>query len=407
MNNFLVNTRELTTKQWAFDILLAIAIFVFGIVQLYLTSASVMVRDEGFRDLIGYVSIAPSFSAFAGLALISLPLAFRRRFSWPVYIFVMVSFLGLQEVLRGYSLTIVGPMVALFSVASERPRAEAAVATILGVWGVFVGEAPALSHSLDALVRLQNITSLVVSALAGYAVKTRGEYLRETEQRALEAERSREGEAARRVEAERLRIAREVHDITAHSLVAVSVQAAAAQGLIGRDPEAAKEAIVLVRTTAKEALEEIRSMIAVVRDGDSEDEIFPTQGTDRLLDIVDYLRAASIEVVVDDSRFDKTQIPAYIDVALFRIAREATTNILRHAQASSVTIRLMSNEGSVGLSIEDDGVGRSAEEAAVGHGIQGMEERVRLLGGTFESYSRVNKGFVVRVEIPLGKRDQA
>ncbi|MEG2628939.1 MAG: sensor histidine kinase [Raoultibacter sp.] len=404
MNNFLVNTNELTTKQWLFDCALAVAVFAFGVAQLLLTSTSVVIHDEGFRDMIGYVSVAPSFSAFVGLALMTLPLALRRKFSWPVYLFILVVFLGLQDVLRGYSLTMAGPMVALFTLASERTKTETAIATLLGGFGLLVVASPALNPSLALLVRVQNITSLVVAALAGYALKAYRSYLRATELRALAAEKSREEEAARRVEEERVRIAREIHDITAHSLSAVSVQAAVVQRMIDTDPEAAKEAIILVRKTAKDALEEIRSMIGVLREGTAP-ETAPTQGTDRLVDIVEYLQEASLNVTLDVTLFDKAQVPAYIDFALFGIAREAATNIVRHAHAKNVNIGLYSDTKRVGLLIEDDGDGTAEAGVGQGHGIQGMRERVNLLKGTFSSFDRRENGFVIRVEIPLTDKD--
>lgn len=405
MNNFLINTKTLTKKQWVFDAAFAFAVFLFGIAQVLLTSTSIMVHDESFRDMVGYVNVTPSLSVFIGLAFLSFPLVLRRQFSWPVFIFVLVAFLGLQDAFRGYSLTIAGPMVALFTIASERSRFEAVIAMVIGVIGILTGETSALSVSLAGLIRLQNSTSLVVSALAGYALKTRSEYLCAAEQRAFAAEKSREEEAARRVEEERVRIAREVHDITAHSLSAVSIQAAVAQRMIDEDPEAAKEAILLVRKTAKTALEEIRSMIGVLRRGDAAAEMFPTEGTDRMGDIVEYLQEASLAVVLDDSRFDKAQVPAYIDLALFGIVREAATNIVRHAQATTVTVQLTSTAAGVVLLVEDDGVGRMDDEAVLGHGVRGMEERVRLLGGTFTSYNRAMGGFAIRVEIPLLERD--
>lgn len=407
MNSFLVNETRLTAQQWAFDCALAGAVFLFGVAQLLLTSTSIMVHDEGFRSMIGYVNIAPSFSAFVGLALITFPLALRRSFSWPVFVFIMVSFLGLQESMRGYSLTIAGPLIALFTLANERSRGETLAATFLGIGGLVVVVAPALNESLATLVRLQNITSLVVAALAGCVLKVYRDYLEATEQRVREAEKSREEEAARRVEEERVRIAREIHDITAHSLSAVSIQAAVAQRMIDTNPEAAKEAIAIVRKTAKGALEEMRSMVGVLREGGCAAETAPTQRTDRLGDIVTYLREASLAVSFDDSCFDKTQVPAYIDVALFGIAREAATNIVRHARANEVTIKLWSDACIVGLLIEDDGCGRTEapDEGSGGHGIQGMQERVRLLKGTLTCLNRDDKGFAIRVEIPLTEKD--
>ena len=229
----------------------------------------------------------------------------------------------------------------------------------------------------------------------------------ETERRALEAERSREEEAARRVEEERVRIAREVHDITAHSLSAVSIQAAAAERLVDRDPAAAKLAIAAARTTAKDALEEIRGMIGVLRAGDPAAETEPTAGTERLDDLAAYLRRAGVDVALDAGGYDRAAVPAFVDVALYGIAREAATNIVRHAGAHAATIRLATGPTGANLSVEDDGRGAAAETDGRGHGIAGMAERVGLLGGTFAAGPRPRGGFRVEARIPLGAEKEA
>ena len=229
----------------------------------------------------------------------------------------------------------------------------------------------------------------------------------ETERRALEAERSREEEAARRVEEERVRIAREVHDITAHSLSAVSIQAAAAERLVDRDPAAAKKAIATARTTAKDALEEIRGMIGVLRAGDPAAETEPTAGTERLDDLAAYLRRAGVDVVLDAGGYDRAAVPAFVDVALYGIAREAATNIVRHAGARSATMRLFTGPSGACLTVEDDGRGAAAETDGHGHGIAGMAERVGLLGGSFSAGPRPRGGFRVEARIPLGAEKEA
>lgn len=142
-------------------------------------------------------------------------------------------------------------------------------------------------------------------------------------------------------------------------------------------------------------------MIGVLRSGDAQAETAPTVGTERMSDIVSYLEDAGIEVDYDASGFDPERVPAYIDVALFGIAREAATNIVKHAQASHASIRLAIDGEAVRLSVEDDGCGRSDEGPADGHGIEGMNERVSLLDGTITAHNRAGRGFAVRVSIPL------
>ena len=301
----------------------------------------------------------------------------------------------------------------MFTVASERSVKEALVAAALAMAGMILFPGSSVTQSMAFFVQIQNLGLIAAATAAGYGFRTHQAYVAETERRAAEAERTREEEAARRVEEERVRIAREVHDITAHSLSAVSIQAAAAERMIDRDPAAAKEAISAVRTTAKGALADIRSMIGVLRCGDDAAETSPTSGTERLDDLRAYLGNAGIETTLDAAAYCRADVPAHVDMALFGIAREAATNIVRHAGARKALIRLAVEDGRARLVVEDDGVGcgLSASAAASGalpqavdgegHGIAGMAERVHLLGGTFSAGDRAGGGFRVVACLPM------
>lgn len=402
MEEYFIDRRPMKPKDWAVDAGIAIAAFLFGCMQLLLVTSSFIMPDADLRHLLGIDAIVPSAAAYVAVAFTVFPLALRRRFPWPVFVFTMIMFSLFQSAFRGYSLTIVGPLVALFTITSSRSRAEAIVAGALSLVGLTLAGAPAQSVTLTFLTRFQNMAFMMAGAFGGYALKTHREYMLATEQRALEAERTREEEAARRVEEERVRIAREVHDITAHSLSAVSVQAAAAERLIERDPQAAKEAISMARRTAKDALEEIRGMIGVLREGDFAAQLEPTAGTDRLDDLAAYLKGAGVDARLDVSHYDRACIPVYIDVAVYGIAREAVTNIVRHARATSATIRLESSDEYVQLVVEDNGAGKAGTSSG-GHGIQGMAERARLLGGTLEAGARAQGGFCVTACLPLSQ----
>ena len=152
-------------------------------------------------------------------------------------------------------------------------------------------------------------------------------------------------------------------------------------------------------------------MISVLRNEDAEAETKPTNGTDRLPDLCAYAREAGLAVDYDHSGYDGAQVPAYVDVALFGIAREAITNTVRHAHARNLKVRLFNTEDKAVLSVEDDGRGMvdaaasDGLSASSGHGVQGMAERVTVLKGTFTAGNRPQGGFAVRVELPLGKRE--
>lgn len=412
MDNFLVNNRPMSPKDWGIDAAVTTLAFLFGCVQLMLAASSIVIPDLALRQYLGMVNVVPNVQVFVALAITTLPLIVRRRFPWPVFLFCLVSFLGLQNAFNGFSLTIVGPVVALYTIASERGRTEAIVAVVLAVAGLMFSDPRAGSANMVLFTRFQNIALVVAAGLAGYAYRTHRAYVKATEERAVEAERTREEEAARRVEEERVRIAREVHDITAHSLSAVSIQAAAAERLIDRDPAAAKEAIVTVRATAKSALDDIRSMIGVLRCGDDAAETAPTAGTDRLDDLAGYLRDAGIEAALEVKGYRRADVPAHVDMALFGIAREAVTNVVRHAHARTVIIRLTVEAGKARLVVEDDGEGCGLSASSTssgtlpqaadgeGHGIAGMAERVHLLGGTFSAGDRAGGGFRVVACLP-------
>lgn len=413
MEDFLKSNRSMSSKDWAIDVVVALAAFAVACVQLMLTVSSIIFPDLAMRQYLGLVNIVPEFGVFVALALTTFPLAVRRVFPWPVAVFVLVAHFALQNVYAGVALSPIGILVALFTLASERSLGEAVIAAALAMLGFLLFPGSSVTPTLAFFMQVQNMGLIAAATAAGYGFRSHQDYVRETERRAAEAERTREEEAARRVEEERVRIAREVHDITAHSLLAVSVQTAAAERLIDRDPEAAKEAIAAARTTAKSALENIRSMIGVLRHGDAPAETVPAAGTDRFSDIADYLQRAGVACLVEDAAYDRDHVPAHVDLALFAIAREAATNIVKHAAASHASITLSSVDGVADLLVSDDGRGYGsplqpgrypAASDGSGNGILGMAERARLLGGSLEAGDLPGGGFAVHVRVPFAAK---
>lgn len=407
----------MTPTDWLVDCVIAAGAFGFGLIQLTI-SAGLFVPDDFMRRLLGIRSVTPSALAILATLVMAIPLVFRRRFPWPVFVSVGVMWIALEWSTRLFSLSPVSLLVALFTVAYERRSSEALIAGGCAFVGVLAVPGGMGSQTLTVLLLFQNASFVIAVTLAGYALHARQEYLEavearmlEAEQlraseaaRALEAERTRESEASRRVEAERVRIARELHDITAHSLSAVTIQAAAAEKLVDSDPVAAKEAMGAIRATAKGSLDEIRAMIGVLRSGDEDAERAPTEGTDRLATLVDYLESDGIDARLEQEGYDGESVPKYIDIALFGIAREAVTNIVRHADASRARIVLAASPAgdAVRLRVEDDGKGpASATHDIAHHGLQGIRERTRLLDGRFTCGRGEMGGFMVEVEVPL------
>jgi signal transduction histidine kinase len=255
----------------------------------------------------------------------------------------------------------------------------------------------------------------------GLSVQTYRRYRNEAGQREEEAIAIREKEAEKAVEAERVRIDRELHDITAHSLSAIGIQAAAAERIVDKDPELAKESLHVIRNTAKDSLAEIRAMIGVLRGEGEPAENRPTHGTEHLGELVQYLESAGISVTCNQAGYRREAVPLYIDVAVFGIAREAVTNIVKHAQAKHVDITLHATDDLVTLMVVDDGRGMGGSYAhnassysdpalhvgGGGHGLQGMAERTNLLGGGFGAYDVKGGGFAVVVRLPFQEKESA
>jgi len=409
MDKLFRQNQAFAATDWLIDAVIALGAFGFACLQLTL-AVNLLIPDDFMRRLMGIQAMVHTAMTVAAIALTTLPLVLRRKFSWAVFAWTLLSWCALQVELNGIALSVVGPLVALFTVASTRPRGEAVASCALAAAVfLFAPAPPDQSRILTQLTAFQNATLALAAAFAGYGLREHQERARAIEERALAAERTRETEARRRVEEERVSIAREVHDITAHSLSAVSIQAAAAERLVERDPAAAKEAIAEVRRTSKAALEEIRAMIGVLRTGEGPAETAPTEGTERMADLVAYLEGAGVQASLAMEGYDRTVVPAFIDVALYGIAREAVTNIVRHAGASEAFVELTADgaAGCARLAVEDDGRGLAgADVSGDHHGLLGMRERARLLHGAFVAAERAQGGTRIEVSIPLAQKEE-
>lgn len=227
-----------------------------------------------------------------------------------------------------------------------------------------------------------------------------------------EAARSRRaaiGEASRRaVGEEQARIARELHDVIAHSVSVIVVQAAAADDVFDEHPDQARRALRSIEGAGREALAELRRLLAAVRTGLNDDGDGavprPRPSLDRLDELAGTLRAAGLDVTVHDDRAAAAQpLPAGVDLSAYRIVQEALTNTLRHAAASHVDVSLRVADSAIELEIRDDGRGSAgAETSGDGRGIAGMRERAAMLGGTLEAGSLPGgDGYRVHARLPL------
>ncbi|NDU72303.1 sensor histidine kinase [Actinomadura sp. DSM 109109] len=229
------------------------------------------------------------------------------------------------------------------------------------------------------------------------------ELIRMRGQRAAETARTRAEEARRQASEERLRIARELHDVLAHNISMINVQAGVALHLLDDDPEQARTALAAIKDASKEALTEMRGVIGALRAQGETAPRAPTAGLDGLDDLLARARSAGLEVEAEVTG-ERRPLPAGADLAAFRIVQESLTNVTRHAGPGPVTarVRIAYGEHEIAVEVEDDGRGTSPlDDRPAGSGIRGMRERAAALGGAFEAGPLPGGGFGVRARLPL------
>jgi signal transduction histidine kinase len=215
--------------------------------------------------------------------------------------------------------------------------------------------------------------------------------------------RTREEEARRRVDDERLRIARELHDVVAHAIATINVQAGVGEHVIATKPEEAASALSQIKQSSRDALRELRAMLDVLRAVDEPDARAPAPG----LSQVDALIATSNQAGIPTKlvlRGEAAPLPATVDLTAYRIVQESLTNVLRHAVPASVTVTIGYEPEELTISVVDDGNGAAgAFTDGAGHGIVGMRERAKAVGGALTAGPRLQGGFEVSAVLPLGE----
>ena len=234
---------------------------------------------------------------------------------------------------------------------------------------------------------------IVAAWLLGAYVRTRRQLVVELRQRAADS-----AEAA--ASAERARVARELHDVLAHSLGVVVVQAEAAEEALARRPEVAAESLRSIQRTGREALVEVRRLVGVLREDEAVRE--PSRGAGAVAELVRGVTAAGLPVELDvDGSVEG--LPAAPDLAVYRIVQESLTNVLKHAGASRARVHIARRPDRVCVEVTDDGQGAPGADDGSGNGLRGMRERVTALGGTFSAGPERDGGFAVRAELLLGE----
>jgi signal transduction histidine kinase len=246
-------------------------------------------------------------------------------------------------------------------------------------------------------------TLVAASWVLGYALRTRRDYVAELKDRAarLEAE---EGErAARAVVDERLRIARELHDVIGHSISLIAIQSEAAARSARSNPDAVPAFVSAISAASRQALAEMRGVLAVLRPDatvqPTTGELGPQPGLEQVGELVASLRAGGLETRLE---VEPMHLPPGIALAVYRIVQESLTNVLKHAGADAKAgVTITNSGGTVRVSVHDDGAGPSGRASSTAHGIVGMRERVAAYGGTLRTGARPGGGFEVEASIPL------
>jgi signal transduction histidine kinase len=264
-----------------------------------------------------------------------------------------------------------------------------------------------------------SVIPLAAVIALGDAVRSRRGWRVETRRRARIARVEREQEAARRVEQERVRIARELHDVLAHTVSVIAIQADVAAEALPGDPAAAQAALGSIRSASRDALGELRTTLGLLREPDGDVPLDPVAGLAQLDAVVGAAADSGLAVAVRTTG-RPVPLPAVVDTAAQRIIQEALTNVLRHAGATAAQVELCYGPTALTVRVTDDGrgggaggngdggTGRAAGGAdregagGGGYGIQGMRERAALLGGRLRAGPRPEGGFGVEVSLPLG-----
>ncbi|GAA4986606.1 sensor histidine kinase [Actinopolymorpha pittospori] len=370
----------------------------------------------GLAYLLAYSTLDPPGPAFTGPewvawfagAAVGLPLAVRRRWPLPVLGWMVVAaatatafgVVGTGVIWVTYAplalalytaATATGPVVAVVALVAGLAAPAATIPWLYDRLGIAPSDAPQSEMPLWWQVELGMVTVAVTAAWAtGRVVRWRRMvHAGIARQLALDA-----------VAAERLRIARELHDIVGHSMSLIAVKATVANHIAAERPGETRAALLTIERTSRSALTEIRRLLDVLRsDTDPAADLGPSPGTADLSDLTDRLRSDGLRV---DLRLDGADdLPQAVDLTVFRIVQEALTNVMKHANAGHCQVTVLARDGGVHIEVSDDGrAHRSSGRSPTGQGLIGMRERVAMYGGTLSTGPRPEGGFRVVADIP-------
>lgn len=339
------------------------------------------------------------------LVLVMLPLALRRR-APAVALLIIAASLAVAAILVRDSAggvpveVFIAMLVAFYSVGAHGDERRASLvgalalaviaATDLARPGFFNG-----GHSARPAAWL----AFAIAWLVGRDMRRRRERVADLESRAQQLEREREEKAELAVSEERARIARELHDIVAHGVSVIVAQARAGPHLTD-DPERANGVFRAIESSGREALDELRRLLGILRSEDQQLAIGPQPGLTSLTSLVGQVRASGLPVELRVEG-EPVHLPAGVDLSAYRIVQEALTNVVKHAHATAAEVEVRYRPDALELAIVDDGRGAAVGANGAGHGLVGMRERVALYGGTLDAGRGDGGGYSVRARLPL------
>jgi signal transduction histidine kinase len=347
----------------------------------------------------------PKAVFIVGSLLWTIPLVFRRRlpFAAPVFAFAaQAASAFLDPTLGAETTAFAALLLAFWVVGAYNELAQAMAGTAIGFASI------AVVARVDERLGLEEAVSGIlfggaVSVIA-YALQRRGRQTAELEERAARLEYEREEAERAAVAEERRRIARELHDVIAHSVTLMTVQAGAARLVLAEDPKRALESVLSVEATGRHALAELRRLLGILRPGEHEAVLAPQPGLARLGDLLAQARRAGLPVELAVAG-EPCALPPGVDLTAYRIVQEALTNARKHAGPARAQVLLRYGIEALELDVTNDGRASNGGDG-VGHGLVGMRERVALYDGTFEAGPRPDGGYTVHARLPVETGDR-
>ncbi|AWI30255.1 sensor histidine kinase [Streptomyces sp. ICN441] len=361
-----------------------------------------------------HVGVEPRLAPAVVVLLLCLAVALRRRV--PERMLLLVAGVGIAQLVLD-----VGPnpadfamLVLIYTVAAhDGQRWASHLALAGGLCAATLAQIrwpePGMSAGTKIFFTVVMTVPFALAWVLGDSLRTRRAYFAQLEERATRLEKEREAQSKVAVAAERARIARELHDVVAHNVSVMVVQADGAAYVLDAAPDQARQALETISSTGRQALAEMRRLLGVLRTGDAPEsgEYVPQPDVEQIKELVEQVRGAGLTV---DFRIEGTPrpLPSGVELTAYRIVQEALTNTRKHGGPDAgASVRLVYFDDGLGLLVEDDGRGAAHElyedggADGKGHGLIGMRERVGMVGGTLDAGPRPGGGFRISVLLPL------